>query len=485
MQTASRARTQDRGPPVAPGGTAPIHTTEKISDNRERLPNGNLLCRNVPVARVGVLIYGPGEVPVKPGTNGVSYVERTADTLFDARTIGSIMGAAVTIDHPTVDVDPSNWRQLSCGYALNVRRGEGADEDVILADLMVTDRRTIDAIEQGLVEVSLGYDADYLDVGGGLGKQFNILGNHIALVRKGRCGPRCAIGDSAFQSPQPATQKERQMATQRAKIRGVRRTLDHDTLVEAARQRFADAQSELEELEAAGGEDADTDTHIHVHTGDGAPTRDAAMVALDERVTGIEGNVSEILTLLKAKVGDGAPPTETDEEKTAREAKEAKEKGKTGDAEFDEPDNTEEGKTRDSAALATSYTQMLAQAEILVPGFKVPTFDATYSRAKTVDRMCATRRKVLDTAYGTPEGKLLIEGVNGGQPFDCIGIDCVATATLFKAAAAAKATANNTTATRDSQRVPTPVPAGPVNKTIAEINAANKAFWESQAKAPK
>ena len=48
---------------------------------------------------------------------------------------------------------------------------------------------------QGVTEVSLGYDADYEQTAPGVGRQTNIIGNHVALVERGRCGPRCAIGD--------------------------------------------------------------------------------------------------------------------------------------------------------------------------------------------------------------------------------------------------------------------------------------------------
>lgn len=491
--------TQDRGPPVAPGASAEIHTSERLSANRSRLPNGNLLCRNVPVGRVGWLIYGPGEVPVKPGDNGVSYVERTADTLFEASTLGSIIGAAITFDHPADDVTPKNWSRLAGGYAINAKRGEGADSDVILADLMITDKRTIDAIESGLVEVSLGYDADYLDQGGGLGKQFNIIVNHIAMVSKGRCGPRCAIGDSVFQP----NHEGRQMPTQRVKIRGTRRTLDNDTGLEAARQRVADAEAELATLE--GGADEEEGTHVHIHM-DGeqaAPTRDAAITALETRMDGMEATNVEIRDLLQAMVtrdagidasggpagakttkaaatGDeGNADGSDDNEDESDEEGDSKGEGSAGDM---TNDNKKKKKTGDSAALATNYTNLLAQAEVLVPGFKVPTFDAAMARVKTIDRMCAVRRKVLDTAYGTPEGKVLIDGVNAGQPFDCIGVDCNAVAVVFKAAAAAKMVANNSAATRDAAHVATPAgeqkPKGPM--TPAEINAANRAFWENK-----
>jgi len=47
-----------------------------------------------------------------------------------------------------------------------------------------------------LREVSCGYDAQYEQIEKGKGKQREIIGNHVALVTKGRAGNRCTIQDS-------------------------------------------------------------------------------------------------------------------------------------------------------------------------------------------------------------------------------------------------------------------------------------------------
>ena len=85
----------------------------------------------------------------------------------------------------------------------NPRRGEGELKNFVVADLIVYDEETIADIEAGKREVSAGYNPDYLEVlddnGNvvpGVGEQANIIFNHLALVDRGRCGPRCSIGDS-------------------------------------------------------------------------------------------------------------------------------------------------------------------------------------------------------------------------------------------------------------------------------------------------
>lgn len=477
-------RTRDKG---SQDQRIAVHTVHQIGPNRHLLPNGNMLCEGVPIARSGWLLYGPQEVPVKPAPNGIVYIERTADELFNDRTMGSFMGAAVTNDHPVEDVMPVNWRGLSGGFAINVRRGTGDEADFLLADLMLTDAQLIKAVQAGKVEVSAGYDANYTDLGNGTGRQTQIIGNHIALVEKGRCGPRCAVKDSAFIVPQSA-HKGRPMSTRTPQRR---RVLDDSPEVAAARQRVRDAEAELADAEAEAGEGVEVGGNvIHIHVGgksrdrvrpagdegddDGDDPQATRDKAIDERFSKIEGTLDKIGTALEtlAKTGDGAMPPKAKEgdedEEEEKKRKEAEAKGK---------------KTGDSAALETGYVELASQAEILVPGFKVPTFDAALTRAATVDRMCNVRRKVLDQFGSSPEGQALLLAANGGQPVDLLTMDCAGAATLFGNAAKAKAGANNAAATRDAARLPEQQPQGVVQTGIitqSAFNEANQKFWEGK-----
>ena len=58
-------------------------------------------------------------------------------------------------------VNPENWKELAVGHLQNVRRGTGDQSDLMLADLIVKDENAIQLIEDGLREVSCGYDAEY------------------------------------------------------------------------------------------------------------------------------------------------------------------------------------------------------------------------------------------------------------------------------------------------------------------------------------
>ena len=186
-----------------------FYTTSRLSENMEFTPEGYLLCKGVPIARTGALEYLPEEVPdeLSEGASGPTVlVYRDADELFNEATIASYEGKPVTIDHPDDFVTPRNWRELTVGHSQNVRPGEGKERALLLADLLITDQVGIDLIippdlegggtpEEPVREVSCGYDADYECVLPGIGRQANIIGNHIALVPHGRCGSRCAIKD--------------------------------------------------------------------------------------------------------------------------------------------------------------------------------------------------------------------------------------------------------------------------------------------------
>lgn len=503
LMTMRRYRVTDREAPE-------VHTVEKIGRTQALTPEGFLLCSDVPIKRTGEMRYGPGETPIKVGDDGVAYVTRDAEALFTDQAIASYMGKPVVNDHPDADVTPSNWKQLAVGICLNPRRGVGDAHDVMVADLLITDAATIRDVRAGKREVSAGYEADYEQLGSGRGRQTNIIGNHIALVDKGRCGPRCAIGDHL-----PTSLKEKPMG-----IKTRRRITD--TALARVRRIFQDAQAEaLEQLGNSGqpegegmddegisngdGGDSDNDdnhTHIHIHSGESAapaagagaaPADDGTMTQddpIEARFQAIESSLAQIMQMLQ---GGGeqapaaeAPPPPTDETKDGVSGAADLPGGggdEMGDIGADDGKTADRAKTGDSAALHTSYQTLLSDAEVLYPGFRLPTFDSALPRAKTVDNMCALRRQVLSSAYITADGKALIDGVAGGANTDVAKLTCDAAAVIFRAAAGAKRLLNNRTSVGDASKLPASFvqhQGSSGGGGIAAINAQNKAYWEKQ-----
>jgi len=174
----------------------------RLGETRYRLADGSLLCKDVPIGRTGSQLYSALDLPkLEPDSDGEIVVERTADEVFSPETLASFEGMTVTILHPEDEegnikfVDPENWRELAVGHLQNVRRGTGSQSDLMIADLIIKDEEAIDYIENGLREVSCGYDAEYQQTAIGKAKQYQITGNHVALDPNGRAGSRCAIGD--------------------------------------------------------------------------------------------------------------------------------------------------------------------------------------------------------------------------------------------------------------------------------------------------
>lgn len=284
-----------------------------------------------------------------------------------------------------------------------------------------------------------------------------------------------------------------------------------------ARRKVLDAETELANAEAGlpqegqeGEEDATGggDTHIHIHAGgkpssgaetededEGVPGEGGAPAGGDsDRLTALETSVAAITDTLaglteavrKLAGGEAGEEDQTGDEDIAEtDANDVKEATGDGENPFakkdDEDDKT--GKTMDSAALATSYAQVLAQAEVLVPGFRMPTFDAKAKRKTTVDAMCGARRKALGLSCATTDGATLVTSVNGGKEPDLDKMDCAGVANLFKAAAGAKALLNNRAGAKDSAQLPNQQhQVG--TKTIADINKANADYWAKVNRKP-
>lgn len=177
---------------------ANIYSVEQLSEHISETPEGFLLCESVPITRAGELTYAPNETPITAG-DGNTIIERSREDIARPETIASFEGKPVTINHPNDFVTPENWKALTVGVVQNVRVSKLEDgTDALVADLLITDAQAIARVKnKELREVSCGYEATYVEIAPGRGRQEGIVGNHVALVVSGRCGPDCAIQDHA------------------------------------------------------------------------------------------------------------------------------------------------------------------------------------------------------------------------------------------------------------------------------------------------
>lgn len=122
---------------------------------------------------------------------------RPPDEVFSKGTMDSFRNAPITNDHPQEFVTAHNAKELMVG--LTIGDVVKSDNKFIGTDGLVTDAKTIQDVKDGKVEISAGYSVD-LDFTPGEfeGKKFdavqrNIRINHIAIVDRGRAGPRVRL----------------------------------------------------------------------------------------------------------------------------------------------------------------------------------------------------------------------------------------------------------------------------------------------------
>ena len=167
----------------------------KISGHMIRTPEGYLVCKEVPIARIGTQEYRGmefgGENPEK-----IYVVKRPEEEVFSKAALASFEGKPVADEHPSEDVTPENIGRYIKGTCRDVRRGEGTLSDCVIADLIIYDKDLIQKIENGKRDISCGYDCLWDPEDDDTYVQREIRGNHVAVVEKGRAGHKVSIRDS-------------------------------------------------------------------------------------------------------------------------------------------------------------------------------------------------------------------------------------------------------------------------------------------------
>lgn len=172
----------------------------RLSDNMAKTPEGYLICYDVKIARTGTQDYLGSELGVE---DEVVKVNRPAEEVFKPATVASFEGKPFTNDHPYELLDANNTSIYSKGHIQNVRISD--DKTYLIGDIIVTDSQTIQDIEGGKREISAGYNCDCMQDEDGNWYQANIIGNHVALVDKGRAGEKVRINDQKKEKPMEKT----------------------------------------------------------------------------------------------------------------------------------------------------------------------------------------------------------------------------------------------------------------------------------------
>lgn len=187
---------------------AKSYYAQAISPNMSETLHGYLICENVPICRSGFQEYRGADLIGMPGyedswgidPNEIYKVYRPKKEVLDSNTIKSFEGLTVVDEHPNgslVHVD--NDRELNCGHIEKVRQGPDHDGEVTLVgDVHIKNPELIVKIKNNEArDISCGYLTKLVRLQDKTLEMHNIVGNHVAVVEKGRAGPRIAIKDSA------------------------------------------------------------------------------------------------------------------------------------------------------------------------------------------------------------------------------------------------------------------------------------------------
>lgn len=468
--------------------------TEKLGPKRSLTPEGFLLCEEVPIARTGIQLYAPQEIPnVTPGPDGIIRVQRTDEEVFRKETIQSCEGKPVVNNHPVVDpqnpeawgINPSNFKELVVGFCINVRRGDAAQRNLLLGDLLIMDAGTIAAVqEDGKREISLGYGCDYIETGVGEAFQKNIIVNHIAIVEMARCGSVCSIGDGASEGA------EKMSKTFWEKIRCTLGITDEAK----AKAAFDALPAPLRASLAADAETMpESSTHVHLHTSGGQSgdrrfsdeDLEKRFKGYDERMEAFEKKHGEDHKSVMDAIGELSKkfPAATSAGDDAEEEKQIE-----GNLEVEAPPGTGDKarKATDSQYLDASFRETVAMAEIIAPGIHYPTYDSKAAPKKTFLDICGLRRKALQLGNNDAAINGMITIVRGGRELTADALTkmpCNEVRSTFFAVGAMKAADNkarnsgNSTASNGGNGGATQQ----TSRTIMEgVNKRNKEFWNKK-----
>ncbi|OON35611.1 hypothetical protein BTJ39_22305 [Izhakiella australiensis] len=349
--------------------------TTRLGNTRYEMSDGSLLCKDVPIARTGTQLYHESELDgIEGDEDGEIVVTRDADEVFRPETLASFEGMAFTLGHPDEMINPGNWKEHAHGHIQNVRRGTGDKADFMLADIHIKTKDAIQAVIDGLQQISMGYDADYEQTAPGVARQHSITGNHCAGVPKGRAGIRCSIGDSIFM-----TNKNQGWLTQ---LKRAIKTRDADGLADLVENAPAELVEPSLDLARA--------ANITINPAQPMPPeKELGGLTTDESEGGaqttseLEAKVDALALLVQQLI---TPSTETT------------------DSEGDDDDEKDEKKK--STTDAAYHQGVVARAELILPGVKLP----------EGGKLAAFKRSTMDEAFKTPEGQALLAPLVGSSP---------------------------------------------------------------------
>jgi len=179
-----------------------------LSEHISEMPDGSLLVVGCPIARTGWQTYSVRDLPPESARelgidtsdpNAQIDLYRPPEEVFRPEFLASLNGRPITDGHPPQFVDPDNFNQYSKGHIQNPRKGPQMEDGEwpVIADLVISGEPLVSKVlDKRARDISLGYDFGIARSGNKI-IQCDMIGNHNAVVPKGRAGDLVAIGDQA------------------------------------------------------------------------------------------------------------------------------------------------------------------------------------------------------------------------------------------------------------------------------------------------
>ena len=209
------------------------------------------------IARTGIQLYTDAD-------GSVRREYRPATEVASPESLASFAGKAITSEHPPVLLDAENTKDYQVGFS-----GTEVvyDDGFVKAVMTITDKEAIERIMRGDArEVSAGYRVNYDPTPGVTengehydGIQKEIIGNHIAVVRRGRAGPQVKLHLDRQDAADPSliSKQEDHLMTAKVNFDGAEFEVTESVALaitkerEDAKMSFEDMKKKYDELQAA------------------------------------------------------------------------------------------------------------------------------------------------------------------------------------------------------------------------------------------
>lgn len=233
--------------------------------DRRRTSDGFLATKGR-ISKTGIYKYSRGELKLDGNPSELVNIYRPEDSVFSDESMASAAHRPLTLNHPPVFVDSSNWKTYSVGHAGSKVRRDG---EFVEVEMLLMDGPAISAVEKG-ADLSPGYTAEIVMDSGTSPEGEHYDGvmhgpykfNHIAvLTGKGRGGPKVCLGDAwPVETQDSITPKKETPKVATIVVDGIPVKTDDADAIEAAFKKLVDARTAAEkamtDAQAKAAEDA-------------------------------------------------------------------------------------------------------------------------------------------------------------------------------------------------------------------------------------